>query len=60
MDTKSFKRTLQQSDNYNRKGFGHKEEVMDAMTNEYQSDLIQEIRENNYRLQRGEVTIYLA
>ncbi|REJ50734.1 MAG: 4-hydroxy-3-methylbut-2-enyl diphosphate reductase [Microcystis wesenbergii TW10] len=60
MDTKSFKRTLQQSDNYNRKGFGHKEEVMDAMTNEYQSDLIQEIRENNYRLQRGDVTIYLA
>ena len=60
MDTKSFKRTLQQSDNYNRKGFGHKEEVMDAMTNEYQSDLIQKIRENNYRLQRGDVTIYLA
>lgn len=33
---------------------------MDAMTTEYQSDLVQEIRQNNYRLQRGEVTIHLA
>jgi 4-hydroxy-3-methylbut-2-enyl diphosphate reductase len=60
MDTKAFKRSLQQSDNYHRKGFGHEAEVMDAMTTEYQSGLIQEIRHQNYRLQRGEVTILLA
>jgi 4-hydroxy-3-methylbut-2-en-1-yl diphosphate reductase len=60
MDTKAFKRSLQQSDHYHRKGFGHEAEVMDAMTIEYQSGLIQEIRQNDYRLQRGEVTIYLA
>lgn len=30
------------------------------MTSEYQSNLIQEIRDNNYRLTRGDVTIYLA
>jgi 4-hydroxy-3-methylbut-2-enyl diphosphate reductase len=60
MDTKAFKRSLQQSDNYHRKGFGHEAEVMDAMTTEYQSGLIQQIRQNDYRLQRGNVTIYLA
>ncbi|MEG3440334.1 4-hydroxy-3-methylbut-2-enyl diphosphate reductase [Pannus brasiliensis CCIBt3594] len=60
MDTKAFKRSLQQSENYHRKGFGHGAEVMDAMTTEYQSGLVQEIRQNNYRLQRGEVTIHLA
>lgn len=60
MDTKAFKRSLQQSENYHRKGFGHETEVMGAMNSEYQSNLIQEIRNNNYRLQRGDVTIRLA
>jgi 4-hydroxy-3-methylbut-2-en-1-yl diphosphate reductase len=60
MDTKAFKRSLQQSENYHRKGFGHETEVMGAMNSEYQSHLIQEIRNNNYRLQRGDVTIRLA
>jgi 4-hydroxy-3-methylbut-2-en-1-yl diphosphate reductase len=60
MDTKAFKRSLQQSQNYHRKGFGHETEVMGAMNSEYQSNLIQEIRNNNYRLQRGDVTIRLA
>ena len=60
MDTKAFKRELQKSDQYHRKGFGHKEEVAQVMSTEYQSSLIQKIRENNYRLQQGEVTIYLA
>lgn len=60
MDTKAFKRSLQQSDNYHRKGFGHEAEIMRVLNTEYQSDLIQEIRNNNYRLQRGEVTIRLA
>ena len=60
MDTKAFKRSLQHSDNYHRRGFGHTQEVMGVMNTEYQSSLIQEIRQNNYRLQRGNVTIRLA
>ena len=60
MDTKAFKRSLQQSENYHRRGFGHTQEVMGVMNTEYQSSLIQEIRHNNYRLQRGNVTIRLA
>lgn len=60
MDTKAFKRSLQQSDNYHRKGFGREAEVAGVMDTEYQSNLIQTIRDRNYRLERGEVTIRLA
>ena len=60
MDTKAFKRSLQKSENYHRKGFGHDAEVAGVLNNEYQSDLIQTIRNNNYILQKGEVTIRLA
>ncbi len=60
MDTKAFKRSLQQSDNYHRKGFGYEVEVKGAMNAEYQSSLIQQIRQNHYQLQRGNVTIRLA
>ncbi len=60
MDTKAFKRSLQQSNNYHRKGFGHETEVMGTMNTEYQSSLIQKIRENNYQWQEGDVTIKLA
>jgi 4-hydroxy-3-methylbut-2-en-1-yl diphosphate reductase len=60
MDTKAFKRSLQQSENYHRRGFGHEAEVAGTMDTEYQSDLIQTIRDRNYRLQQGEVTIRLA
>lgn len=60
MDTKAFKRSLQQSEQYHRKGFGHEAAVADQLQTEYQSRLIQEIRENNYTLVRGEVTIRLA
>jgi len=60
MDTKAFKRSLQQSENYHRKGFGHEAEVANVLNSEYQSNLIQEIRNNNYRLQKGDVTIRLA
>ena len=60
MDTKAFKRSLHQSENYYRKGFGHEETVAGQLKTEYQSSLIQQIRENNYTLQRGEVTIRLA
>ena len=60
LDTKAFKRSLNNSDNYHRRGFGHVNEAMDAMNAEYQSDLIREIRDNNYVLKRGNVTIHLA
>jgi len=60
MDTKAFKRSLQQSENYHRKGFGHQEEVAGVLKSEYESSLIQQIRENNYTLERGDVIIRLA
>ena len=60
IDTKAFKRSLQQSENYHRRGFGHGAEVAGTMNSEYQSDLIQTIRDRNYRLQIGDVTIRLA
>ncbi|MDH6097655.1 4-hydroxy-3-methylbut-2-enyl diphosphate reductase [Anabaenopsis sp. FSS-46] len=60
MDTKAFKRALQHSENYNRKGFGHQAEVTTQLQSEYQSGLIQEIRDRNYILTQGDVTIRLA
>ncbi|MBE9031748.1 4-hydroxy-3-methylbut-2-enyl diphosphate reductase [filamentous cyanobacterium LEGE 11480] len=60
LDTKSFKRALNNSENYNRQGFGHGDEVALTMQSEYNSPLIQEIRDNNYKLKRGNVTIHLA
>jgi 4-hydroxy-3-methylbut-2-enyl diphosphate reductase len=60
MDTKAFKRSLHHSDKYFRKGFGHAQDVAGQMQTEYQSGLIQEIRDSNYSLTRGDVTIKLA
>jgi len=60
MDTKAFKRSLQHSENYHRKGFGHEAEVASVLQSEYQSNLVQQIRDNNYTLQRGDVTVRLA
>jgi len=60
MDTKAFKRSLNSSENYHRKGFGHETEVAGFMESEYQSDLIQQIRDRQYTLTRGDVTIRLA
>lgn len=60
MDTKAFKRSLNQSDRYFRKSLGHQEAVANQMQTEYQSGLIQNIRDNNYTLTVGDVTIKLA
>ncbi|MCP6760223.1 MAG: 4-hydroxy-3-methylbut-2-enyl diphosphate reductase [Fischerella sp. CENA71] len=60
MDTKALKRSLHNSNRYYRNGFGHKVEATERLHLEYQSDLIQQIRENGYKLQRGDVTIRLA
>jgi 4-hydroxy-3-methylbut-2-en-1-yl diphosphate reductase len=60
MDTKAFKRSLQKSENYHRRGFGNEAEISEVLNTEYQSDLIQTIRDNNYTLTKGDVTIRLA
>ena len=61
MDTKAFKRALNHSDNYYRnQGFGQKEDVAGQMRDEYESNLIQTIRQNNNLLIDGNVTIHLA
>ncbi|MCC5633581.1 4-hydroxy-3-methylbut-2-enyl diphosphate reductase [Nostoc sphaeroides] len=60
MNTKAFKRLLHSSERYYRKGFGHQTEVNKMLYSEYQSSLIQQIRENDYTLQKGNVTIKLA
>jgi 4-hydroxy-3-methylbut-2-enyl diphosphate reductase len=60
MDTKAFRRSLNHSERYNRRGFGHGAAIADTLDSAYQSDLIQEIRDHQYTLTRGEVTIHLA
>lgn len=60
MDTKAFKRSLNQSEKYFRKSLGHGEDVAGQMQTEYQSNLIQKIRDNHYSLTEGNVTIKLA
>jgi 4-hydroxy-3-methylbut-2-en-1-yl diphosphate reductase len=60
MDTKAFKRSLNHSENYHRKGFGHQADVEVVLKSEYESDLIKEIRSRNYTMTRGDVTIRLA
>jgi 4-hydroxy-3-methylbut-2-enyl diphosphate reductase len=59
-DTQAWRRSLQKSDNYHRQGFGHEEQAEQAMKSEYNSPLIQTIREQNYAYTEGAVTIHLA
>lgn len=61
LDTKAFKRALNHSKNYYRnQGFGQKDAVADVMRSQYESSLIQKIRDNHNRLTQGDVTIHLA
>ncbi|MEB3117702.1 MAG: 4-hydroxy-3-methylbut-2-enyl diphosphate reductase [Limnothrix sp.] len=60
LDTKAFRRSLNHSDHYFRRGFGHGEAVAETMATSYQSGLIQELRANGNVLTRGDVTIRLA
>ena len=61
MDTRAFRRSLNQSDNYYRnQGFGEKEQIAAQMGDEYQSNLIQTIRDQGYSYTQGDVTIKLA
>ncbi|TCD57674.1 4-hydroxy-3-methylbut-2-enyl diphosphate reductase [Synechococcus sp. BS56D] len=60
MDTHAFKRSLHHSDRYNRRGFGRAEEVAGSLEQAYQSGLIGSIRDNDYRLNHGRLTVRLA
>ncbi|KAD4179157.1 hypothetical protein E3N88_27748 [Mikania micrantha] len=59
-DAKVFRHNLTRSDNYNRKGFGHKKETLELMSQEYMSDIIKTLKENNYEYTWGNVTVKLA
>ena len=60
MDTHAFKRSLHNSERYNRRGFGRAEEVAESLEQAYQSGLIGTIRENNYKFSHGRLNIRLA
>ncbi|MFN7899259.1 MAG: 4-hydroxy-3-methylbut-2-enyl diphosphate reductase [Synechococcaceae cyanobacterium] len=60
MDTRSFKRSLHQSERYNRRGFGLGEEVASSLQTAYQSDLVARLRDNGYLLREGRLTVRLA
>ncbi|KAK9667412.1 hypothetical protein RND81_14G254400 [Saponaria officinalis] len=59
-DPKKFRHNLTRSDNYNRRGFGHKEETLQLMNREYTSDVIKTLKENGNEYTWGNVTVKLA
>ncbi|XP_021738562.1 4-hydroxy-3-methylbut-2-enyl diphosphate reductase, chloroplastic-like [Chenopodium quinoa] len=59
-DAKKFHHNLTRSENYNRKGFGHKAETLQLMNREYTSDVIKTLKENGYVYTWGNVTVKLA
>ncbi|KAJ8530143.1 hypothetical protein K7X08_036978 [Anisodus acutangulus] len=59
-DAKVFRKNLTRSANYNRKGFGHKEETLELMNREYTSDIIKKLKGNGYEYTWGNVTVKLA
>ncbi|KAL2328927.1 hypothetical protein Fmac_022354 [Flemingia macrophylla] len=59
-DPKVFRKNLTRSENYNRKGFGHKEETLQLMNREYTSDIIKTLKENGNEYTWGPVTVKLA
>ncbi|GKV26555.1 hypothetical protein SLEP1_g35838 [Rubroshorea leprosula] len=59
-DAKVFRHNLTRSKNYNRKGFGHKEETLELMNREYTSDIIKKLKENGNVYTWGNTTVKLA
>ncbi|CAK9273936.1 unnamed protein product [Sphagnum jensenii] len=59
-DSKSFRKTLTRSDNYNRSGFGYKKEMLQQMEEEYTSDMMQTLKEDKFEHTWGNVTVKLA
>lgn len=60
LDTQALRRSLQKSENYHRRGFGHGDEAETTMKTEYYSSLVQTIRDRGYIYIQAEVTIHLA
>nr|CAD1837300.1 unnamed protein product [Ananas comosus var. bracteatus] len=54
-DKKAFRHNLTRSENYNRRGFGHKKETLELMSREYTSDVIKTLKENNNEYTWGEI-----
>ncbi|OIW08700.1 hypothetical protein TanjilG_03376 [Lupinus angustifolius] len=60
-DAKVFRKNLTRSKNYNRKGFGHKEETLQLLNREFQaSDIIPTLKKNGFEYTWGNVTVRLA
>ncbi|KAF5745638.1 4-hydroxy-3-methylbut-2-enyl-4-diphosphate reductase [Tripterygium wilfordii] len=59
-DAKVFRKNLSRSRNYNRRGFGHKEETLELMNREYTSDIIKKLKESGNEYTWGNVTVRLA
>ncbi|XP_042462807.1 4-hydroxy-3-methylbut-2-enyl diphosphate reductase, chloroplastic-like [Zingiber officinale] len=59
-DKKAFRHNLTRSENYNRRGFGHKKETLELMDQEYTSDVVKTLKENNNVYTWGDVTVKLA
>ncbi|XP_078171653.1 4-hydroxy-3-methylbut-2-enyl diphosphate reductase, chloroplastic-like isoform X1 [Carex rostrata] len=59
-DKKKFRYDFTRSDNYNKKGFGHKKETLELMNNIYTSDVIKTLKDNNNVYTWGNVTVNLA
>ncbi|XP_061978852.1 4-hydroxy-3-methylbut-2-enyl diphosphate reductase, chloroplastic-like [Populus nigra] len=59
-DAKVFRHNLTRDKNYNRRGFGHKEETLELMNREYTSDIIEMLKENGNQYTWGNVTVKLA
>ncbi|EYU37751.1 hypothetical protein ABFS82_02G027200 [Erythranthe guttata] len=59
-DAKVFRHNLTRSENYNRRGFGHKKETLELMNQEYTSDIIKTLKENGFEYTWENVTVKLA
>ncbi|CAD5183240.1 unnamed protein product [Musa acuminata subsp. malaccensis] len=59
-DKKAFRHNLTRSEKYNRRGFGHKKETLELMNQQYTSDVIKTLKENNNEYTWGDVTVKLA
>ncbi|KAL8060485.1 hypothetical protein ABFX02_02G027300 [Erythranthe guttata] len=59
-DAKVFRHNLTRSENYNRRGFGHKKETLEQMSQEYTSDIIKTLKENGFEYTWENVTVKLA
>ncbi|KAK2665256.1 hypothetical protein Ddye_003830 [Dipteronia dyeriana] len=59
-DPKKFRHDLKRSENFNRRGFGLKEETLEFMNQAYTSEIIETLKENGNEHTWGYVTVKLA